>query len=702
MKKPVSLLVISTLVLFLAGASGSVYAVSSDLDAFNARYGTSGTPLDTCTVCHTSPPSLNLYGTAFLNSNRDFAAIENFDSDGDAFTNIIEINARTFPGDASSRPATADTTPPTVTSFSIPLTSNSLTVLISVFSATDNTGVTGYLLTETASTPSATDPGWSATPPSSYTFSSAGAKTLYAWAKDAAGNISSSRSGIVTISLPADTSPPVVTAFSIPLTSNSLTVSVTVFTATDNIGVTGYLLTETASTPLAGAAGWSATPPASFTFTSSGTRTLYAWAQDAAGNVSLSRSATVNISLPADVIPPTVVSVNPVNNASGVSTTTVIAATFSESMDASTLTPTTFRINNGAVAGTVSYSDANRTATFTPSAALANNTTYTASLSTGIRDPAGNALSTTFTWSFLTAVAAADSDGDGVSDQTDAFPADNTRATPPAATGTGSITIDVSVNKGAFLTEAAALSDTSATLNQTGKPTDFLFTHGLVSYKVRGIVQGSTITVVLTMPGSIPAGSRIYKVDAAGFSEYPNAVISGSAVTLNLIDGGNGDSDGATDSSITDPVGVAVPASSGTGGATVTVSGGGGGCFIATAAFGSPLDPHVRVLRDFRDSCLLLHPLGKRLVQFYYRVSPPLAEFIRRHETLRTATRLALTPVVYSIEYPLGTGLLAFAGAAALLRKRATPPPARPCRAARRRGDSAPRSAGTLRRGIPW
>ncbi|MGQ9696132.1 MAG: CFI-box-CTERM domain-containing protein [Thermodesulfobacteriota bacterium] len=79
---------------------------------------------------------------------------------------------------------------------------------------------------------------------------------------------------------------------------------------------------------------------------------------------------------------------------------------------------------------------------------------------------------------------------------------------------------------------------------------------------------------------------------------------------------------------------------------------GGGGCFIATAAFGSYLDPRVQVLRSFRDNYLLNNALGRAFVSFYYEMSPPLAEYISKHEFLITATRWALTPLVYALQYP--------------------------------------------------
>ncbi len=80
--------------------------------------------------------------------------------------------------------------------------------------------------------------------------------------------------------------------------------------------------------------------------------------------------------------------------------------------------------------------------------------------------------------------------------------------------------------------------------------------------------------------------------------------------------------------------------------------GGGGGCFIATAAYGSYLHPHVRTLRDFRDQVLMASSVGRSIIQVYYRYSPALAQHIERDPAAKIAARLALTPLVLFIAYP--------------------------------------------------
>jgi len=86
--------------------------------------------------------------------------------------------------------------------------------------------------------------------------------------------------------------------------------------------------------------------------------------------------------------------------------------------------------------------------------------------------------------------------------------------------------------------------------------------------------------------------------------------------------------------------------------------GGGGGCFIATAAYGSYLDAHVKVLRDFRDEYLLSNKAGRVFVDLYYEYSPPLSDFISEHGILRATTRVALLPAVAFGAFMVKTTLL--------------------------------------------
>ncbi|MEK6775643.1 MAG: S8 family serine peptidase [bacterium] len=86
---------------------------------------------------------------------------------------------------------------------------------------------------------------------------------------------------------------------------------------------------------------------------------------------------------------------------------------------------------------------------------------------------------------------------------------------------------------------------------------------------------------------------------------------------------------------------------------TITVSGsgssgggGGGNCFIATAAFGSPLERHVRTLQEFRDRCLMTNGPGRAFVRLYYQYSPPLAERIADSPLLRGMVRILLIPLI--------------------------------------------------------
>ena len=101
--------------------------------------------------------------------------------------------------------------------------------------------------------------------------------------------------------------------------------------------------------------------------------------------------------------------VSPANAATNVSTTTTVSATFSEALDPTTVSASTFQLfapGNTLVSGTVTYNSG--TASFLPGAALATSTTYTAVITGGNgwgEGYAGNAMTANFTWSFTTATA---------------------------------------------------------------------------------------------------------------------------------------------------------------------------------------------------------------------------------------------------------------------------------------------------------
>jgi len=71
-----------------------------------------------------------------------------------------------------------------------------------------------------------------------------------------------------------------------------------------------------------------------------------------------------------------------------------------------------------------------------------------------------------------------------------------------------------------------------------------------------------------------------------------------------------------------------------------------GGCFIATAAYGTPLAPEINVLREWRDFKLRKSVGGRMFVKVYYVVSPSIALIIAKSEQLKYLTRKTLTPIV--------------------------------------------------------
>ncbi len=209
----------------------------------------------------------------------------------------------------------------------------------------------------------------------------------------------------------------------------------------------------------------------SHTYASAGTYTVTLNVTDdkaATANASSSVIVTSSTTAP-DTTPPTVSSINPSNTGTGIAVNAAITATFSETMDASTVSTATFTLNNG-VTGVVSYTGT--TATFTPSSNLAYSTTYTATITTGVKDAGGNAMATVYTWTFTTGTMP-DTTPPTVSSTS---PANNATdvAVNTAITATFSEAMDVStltsatftLNNG--VTGTVTYSGTTATFTPTG------------------------------------------------------------------------------------------------------------------------------------------------------------------------------------------------------------------------------------------
>jgi len=173
-------------------------------------------------------------------------------------------------------------------------------------------------------------------------------------------------------------------------------------------------------------------------------------------------------------------------------------------------------------------------------------------------------------------------------------------------------------------------------------------------------------TNTVTLSNSGTADVLLYSISLSGANgsefTYSSACATSLApgascvVTVTFIPAAAGAKNAALSISSNDPRQPTVDVQLTGSASSAAVSNGGGGgswCFIATAAYGSYLDPHVEALRKFRDRYLLTNAAGRTFVSFYYHYSPPVAEFIGRHARLRMLTRWMLTPTVYAAEYPL-------------------------------------------------
>lgn len=195
-------------------------------------------------------------------------------------------------------------------------------------------------------------------------------------------------------------------------------------------------------------------------------------------------------------VSPTVTSTDPANNATGVFLNKRVTATFSEPMNPSTLTSASFTLMQGAtsIAGTVSYTGT--TAYFTPSAALAGNTVYTATITTAAKNVPGTTLANNFVWTFTTGTISA--------------PKVNT--TDPANLATG-----VALNKVISATFSEAMNPTTISSSTFTLMNGTTLVAGAVNYAgttatftpTSNLLSGTTYKATITSAAKNPAGTSL-------------------------------------------------------------------------------------------------------------------------------------------------------------------------------------------------
>jgi hypothetical protein len=204
----------------------------------------------------------------------------------------------------------------------------------------------------------------------------------------------------VTLSSPINNATSVATTEKVVITfsenMDASTLSALTFSMKQGVNAVAGTVTSTATTI-------TFTPTVSLEASKIYVATLTTGAKDMAGNaLAVNYVVTFTTAAPLDTTLPMVNATTPLNNATGIALNQVATVTFSEAMNASTITSSSFTLKQGTnvVAGTVTYAD--KVAKFTPTSVLTAGLVYTASISTAAKDVAGNALAASTTWSFTT------------------------------------------------------------------------------------------------------------------------------------------------------------------------------------------------------------------------------------------------------------------------------------------------------------
>jgi hypothetical protein len=199
-------------------------------------------------------------------------------------------------------------------------------------------------------------------------------------------------------------------AINVPI-GNKLTATFSEAMKPATINTTTFTLKQ-GTTPVSGAVTYSGvtavfTPASNLLSSTIYTATITTGARDSDLDAALARSYVWKFTTgaAADITKPTVTATDPTKAATGVPIANKLSATFSEAMAPATITTTTFTLKQGVttIPGAVTYSGV--TAVFTPASYLLSSTVYTATVTTGAKDLAGNAVASNYVWSFTTGTA---------------------------------------------------------------------------------------------------------------------------------------------------------------------------------------------------------------------------------------------------------------------------------------------------------
>jgi hypothetical protein len=315
----------------------------------------------------------------------------------------------------------------------------------------------------------------------------------------------------------ADTTPPTVSsatpaanAVNVPMTTklvatfseaiDPLTLTTATFTLAQGATAVPGALAVTATTA-------TFTPTAILAASTAYTATLTNKIKDVAGNaLATAYTWTFTTAAVLDTTPPTVTTTLPAANAVGVDGHAALVVTFSEAMDPLTLTASTFTMTQGTtpVLGALTFGLAGTTATFTPTNALASNTLYTATLTTGAKDMAGNALAAPFVWSFTTALV---------------------DTTPPTITSTNPAAIGTNVPLNVLVT--ATFSEALAPLTLTAST--FTLKQGTTAV-VGTVVYGPGTTATFTPSNPLTAATLYTATLTTGIKD-----VAGNALAIPFI-----------------------------------------------------------------------------------------------------------------------------------------------------------------------